>query len=228
MYKFAVLLLMLPAVLVAQNADSQTSPGQSSSMIQTSSADMSSAGGGASMSQPSQTASTPRDGFMHRGVFTSRDRKAPVGSLSLQGVYMYSPGLVGANRSLMGWGVMPEVNFTKYLGLQADFENLYIRSINEDENRFVAAAGPRINFAPRSKFTPFVYMEGGETRITRQQYRYSDWNPVAKGGLGMDFKIAHGFGFQLIPGEYQGQYLDNGTWTHSFVARAGISFSLFK
>ena len=121
------------------------------------------------------------------------------------------------------------MNFGKYLGLQADFTQLYMSGIYPGRNRLMIAAGPRFNFAPRSKFTPFIFLEGGEVRLTQQNlYNISDWNPIAKGGFGFDHKLKHGFGFQLIPGEYIGQYQDNGTWLNSYSARAGISYSLYR
>jgi hypothetical protein len=210
------LLLALPSALYSQTT-------QSSSQVTSydNPADTNSGGGG-------QQTTDASGRLWSRGMFAPRRHDAPVASFTASYVYMYSPGLAGANRSLMGWAAVPEVNFTKYLGLQADFEGLYVRSIYPGQNRLVLAAGPRINFAPRSKFTPFVYMEGGEVRLTSQANRLSDWNPVAKGGFGFDHKMAHGFGFQLIPGEYQGQYLDNGTWSHSFVSRVGITFNGFR
>lgn len=180
--------------------------------------------------QPSQPASSPNTnnpGYFSR-VLGSRREGTPVASFAATGTYVFTDGYLNHNRSLWGFTATPEVNFGKYLGLQADFTQLYMSGIYPGRNRLILAAGPRINFAPRSKFTPFIFLEGGEVRLTQQNlYNISDWNPVAKAGFGFDHKLKHGFGFQLIPGEYIGQYQDDGTWLHSFSARAGFSFNLF-
>jgi hypothetical protein len=154
---------------------------------------------------------------------------APVGSLTASYVYVFQDSQYGHNRSLMGWSVVPEVNLTKQIGLQADFTSLYMRSVYPGESRFLIAAGPRINLAPHSKIRPFLFAEGGEIRSTTKANDIADWNPVAKGGFGFDYKITRGLAFQLIPGEYMGQYLETtGDWQHNFMARAGITFNFYR
>ena len=97
------------------------------------------------------------------------------------------------------------------------------------QNRLILAAGPRINFAPRRKFSPFIFGEGGEVRLTQLNLpNISDWNPVAKAGFGFDYKLTHGFAFHMVPGEYIGQLQDNGTWLHSYSARVGFSYNLYR
>jgi hypothetical protein len=71
-------------------------------------------------------------------------------------------------------------------------------------------------------------MEGGYIRQTTKANLSRDWSVVAKGGLGFDYKIVRGFGLQIIPGEYIGQNNDNGSWLHSYSARAGFVFSFFR
>jgi hypothetical protein len=179
-------------------------------------------------SQPASSPNTTNQDYFGR-VLGPRREGAPIASFAGTATYVFTDGYAGHNRSLWGFTATPEVNFGKYLGLQADFTQLYMSGIYPGRNRLILAAGPRINFAPRSKFTPFIFLEGGEIRLTQQNlYNISDWNPVAKAGFGFDHKLKHGFGFQLIPGEYIGQYQDDGTWLHSFSARAGLSFSLFR
>jgi hypothetical protein len=156
------------------------------------------------------------------------EKKAPVGSFAATFTYEGLGDIAGHPRTLLGWTATPEINFTKHLGLQADFTSLYVRSIYPGQTRFLMAAGPRINLAPRSKVTPFIFMEGGEVRLSTKANPTKDWNPVAKGGIGFDYKIAHGFGFELIPGEYIAQYNSNDIWTHNFSARAGVVFSFFR
>lgn len=151
--------------------------------------------------------------------------QAPVGSLTESYVYAYD---YTQSYSMMGWGVVPEANLVKHFGLQGDFESLYVRNVYPGQSRLIMAAGPRYTFAPRSRVTPFVFAEGGEMRLATQYSRAVDWNPVAKGGIGLEYKVSHSFALTVIPGEYLGQYQDNGTWSNSFTARAGFTFNLFK
>ena len=151
---------------------------------------------------------------------------APVGSLTTSYVYVFNDAQNGHNRSLMGWSVVPEVNLVKHFGLEGDFASLYVRSVYPGQTRFIAAAGPRYTFAPRSKVTPFIFAEGGEMRLSSQRSLAKDWNPVAKGGFGLEYRVSRGFAMTLVPGEYLGQYQDNGEWNHSFTSRVGLTFNL--
>jgi hypothetical protein len=152
-------------------------------------------------------------------------RKAPVGSLTESFVYQYSPNQLGANRSLMGWSVVPEVNLMHHFGLQADFESLYMRSVYPGQSQLIMTAGPRYTLAPRSHFTPFIYAEAGEARFETQRQRNVDWEPVAKGGFGLQTRLSDHFGLTLVPGEWLGVRHDyNGSWNNSFSSRAGITF----
>jgi hypothetical protein len=45
----------------------------------------------------------------------------PRGSLTASYVYQFVDSQNGNNRSLMGWSAVPEFNFTRHIGLQADF-----------------------------------------------------------------------------------------------------------
>jgi hypothetical protein len=154
--------------------------------------------------------------------------QAPVGSFTASYVYVFNDAQNGHNRSLMGWSAIPEVNFTRHLGFEGDFASLYVRSVYPGQGRFLMAAGPRFNFAPRSKVTPFIFAEGGEMRLTTQFSPIKDWNPVAKGGFGFEYRVTRGIAMTLVPGEYLGQYQDNGEWNHSFTSRAGITFNLYR
>jgi hypothetical protein len=222
MYKVCLaFLLAMPAALYSQSvADS------SSSSVSAPDGTVS-ATGSASASTAPQQAPSP-GGFFSRGMFTPSVHDAPVGSFTASYVYQYEPDLSGANRSLMGWSAVPEVNFTKYLGFQAEFTGLYVRGIYPGQDRLMMAAGPRFTFAPHSKLTPFVFAEGGEVRVTTKANDIADWNPVASGGIGVNYKLSRGVAFQLIPGQYVGQLEGNGDWNHSFMAKAGITFNLYK
>lgn len=154
--------------------------------------------------------------------------QSPVASFNAGYIYTFTDSQTGHNRSLMGWTAVQEVRLRSYLDMQVDFEGLYIRSIYPGENKFIAAAEPRYTLAPRSRFNPFVYAEGGEIRSTSQLSHGSDWNPVVKGGFGFEHKVSRGLALQLIPGEYMGKQLDDHTREHSYSARAGITFDLYR
>jgi hypothetical protein len=163
---------------------------------------------------------------------------APVGSFTANFVYLFDtnqtnpvvPGIAtntsAHNRSLMGWSAVPEVNLTKWLGLQGDLGTMYMRSVYPGQTRTILAAGPRVTFAPRSRFTPFVYAEGGQMRESTQYSPTKDWLTVVKGGIGMEHRVSRGFAITLVPGEYMGTQQDDGTWNHSFEAKVGITFNL--
>jgi hypothetical protein len=152
----------------------------------------------------------------------------PVSSLAETATFVQSGEIGGSNHRLLGWTVTPEVNFSRHLALQADFTSLYVQSIYPGQTRLAIAAGPRFNFAPASRVSPFVFAEGGEIRRSTKANVIKDWNPIVKAGFGVDYKIVRGFGIDLIPAEYIGQHNDDSTWLHSFSARAGIVFNLYR
>ena len=153
---------------------------------------------------------------------------APAGSFTESMVYVFNDAQYGHNRSLFGWSAVPAVNLTPRLAMEGDVASLYVRSIYPGQSRLVLAAGPRFNFAPRYKVMPFVFAEGGEMRVTTQYSPVKDWNPVAKGGFGFVYHLSRGVAMTLVPGEYLGQYLDNGAWNHSYTSRVGITWNLYK
>jgi hypothetical protein len=156
------------------------------------------------------------------------DQKGPVASLTESAVYVFNDAQYGHNRSLWGWSVVPEVNLTRHFGMEGDFVSLYMRSVYPGQTRFIAAAGPRYNFAPRSKVTPFVFAESGEMRLSAQKSLLKDWNPIVKGGFGFEYRVSRGIALTLVPGEYLGQYQDDGSWNHSFTSRAGLTWNLYR
>ncbi len=212
-------LLVLPVGLQAQSAEIASS---SSSLPV---ADAAASPAPVAMTSPKQET---RGGFFHKGIFAPSVKDAPIGTFTASYVYQYAPNYVGANRSLMGWSITPEVNFTSHLGLQAEFTGLYVNGINIQENRLIIAAGPRYNFAPHSRLSPFAFGEAGQIRETSGASRITNWNTLASGGFGVDYKLSRSFSFQLIPGQYIAQVVDDGTWNHSFMTKAGITFNLYK
>lgn len=211
MYKYFVLLaLSLPFSTLAQTPDASSSSSSAPSIMH--------------FQTPDTNGST--------GAATTTRRQAPVASVAMHYNYMFQTSPYMGNRSLMGWSVVPEVNLTHHIGFQADFTALTMRGVNVDENRLLIAAGPRYTFAPRSFFTPFVYGEGGEMRSRSSGANVShivDWNPATRAGIGFDLKSKHGIGFEIIPAEYIGEKVEwRDQWNHSFSARAGIVFNLYK
>ena len=89
----------------------------------------------------------------------------PIGSVSENFVYMYSQGQSGANRSLIGWSVVPSLTPAHGFGLQSEFEGLYMRSVYPGQSWVIMTAGPRFTMALRKRFTPFIFGEAGEARI---------------------------------------------------------------
>ena len=224
MYKICLtLLLAAPVALYAQGPNGMSS--SSSTLVDAPDVSNGSAVAEAPVASPQAARA---QSFFGRGVFAARKHDTPVGSFTASYVYQYAPNYVGADRSLMGWSATPEVNFTKYLGLQAEFTSLYMRSVYPGQSRLLMAAGPRFTFAPHSKLTPFAFAEGGQIRSTQKLSDVTDWNTVATGGIGFDYKISRGIAFQLIPGEYVGEQLDNGDWNHSFMSKAGITFNFYR
>jgi len=208
MHKVAlILLLALPGATYGQSFEANNSPAPSfSSSIPTST-------GSAMVNNPPM------------GQVSYGGREAPVGSLTESFVYVFNDAQYGHNRSLMGWSVVPEVNLVKHFGFEGDFASLYVKSIYPGQSRFLMAAGPRYTFAPRSHVTPFLFAESGEMRLSTQYKIARDWNPVVKGGFGIEYRVTRSWALTLVPGEYLGQYQDDGSWNHSFTTRVGITFN---
>jgi hypothetical protein len=172
-------------------------------------------------------------------AMTYAQTPAPVGSLTANFVCQLDTtqvypfhvdvprdGMVPHDRTLFGWSAVPEMNLVKWAGFQGDFGALYMRSVYPGQSRVILAAGPKFTFAPHSNITPFVYLEGGETRYAAQYNPVRTWMPVYKGGIGFDCRTSPGFGLTLVPAEYIATYQDNRTWNNSFEARVGITFNL--
>lgn len=64
-----------------------------------------------------------------------RREGAPVASFAGTATYVFTDGYLNHSRSLWGFTATPEVNFGKYLGLQADFTQLYMSGIYPGQNR---------------------------------------------------------------------------------------------
>lgn len=219
------ILLSLHGIAIGQSS-------QPDEVVQTSFIAVSAARDASGSSAQQGLAESPHHNLFNSDMFLANSEmephRSPVGSVTTGYIYTFTDSQTGHNRSLMGWSAVPELRVYKAIGLQTEFTGLYVRSVYPGENRFVVAAGPRYTFAPHTRFTPFIYAEGGEMRSTSQADHVSDWDPIVKGGFGFERKIAGGLAFQLIPGEYVGEQLDDHSWEHSYSARAGITFNLYR
>jgi hypothetical protein len=155
-------------------------------------------------------------------------RSTPAISLTASGAYVFNDAQYGHNRSWFGWSVVPDLNFTRHLGLEADFASFYIRSIYPGQSRLILAAGPRYILTRRPRVSSFVFAEGGEMRLSSQRTLAVDWNPVAKGGFGLEYRVTPGFALTLVPGEYLGQIRNDGSWNHSYSTRVGFTFNMYR
>jgi hypothetical protein len=164
----------------------------------------------------------------------AKDRKLR-GSVAFTGVFTRqwtqdTPGV--QHRLLAGWGVMPEINFTKRIGLQADFVSSYTEDAYPGISKLSMMAGPRYTLNPRWRGTPFVFGEAGETRtgIGRNwqgTHPGVTWNPTASAGLGFDVNLTPRFGLEFVPAEWTGERFDyNGQWQNNYQARFGFVFQL--
>jgi hypothetical protein len=156
------------------------------------------------------------------------EQRGPAASFTASASYIYGEAQSGNAFNLIGWSASPEIDLVRHFGLQADFSNYYEQGIYPGSNRFILTAGPRYILKPVSRISPYVYGEGGETRLTFQKTLFRDWEPTARAGIGLDYRLSRGIALTLIPGEYIGHTnLNGGPWTHDYGARAGITFNLF-
>jgi hypothetical protein len=156
------------------------------------------------------------------------DQRGPIASLTTSASYIYGEPQVGQNKNLWGWSAVPEVKLARHFGVQAEFASYYMGSIYPGQSRLLIAAGPRYDFKPVSKVTPFIFGEGGEMRLTFQRSLYRDWDPVAKAGVGLEYRLSRGIALTLVPGEFLAHFQDDGARTYSFTSRAGITFNLYR
>jgi hypothetical protein len=155
-------------------------------------------------------------------------QKGPVGSFTASASYIYGEAQSGNAYNLIGWTATPEVNLVNHFGMQADFSSYYEQDIYPGSSRFLLSAGPRYNLTPRSRISPYVFGEGGEMRLTFQRTLFRDWEPMARAGVGLDYRVSRDVALTLIPGEYIGHANLNGApWSQDYGARAGITFNLF-
>ncbi|HEY4379739.1 MAG TPA: hypothetical protein VGN01_05295 [Acidobacteriaceae bacterium] len=156
------------------------------------------------------------------------EQKGPIASLTASGSYIDGEPQGGHRHSLWGWSAVPEIKLTRHFGMQAEFASYYMRSIYPGQNRFLMAAGPRYDFSPVSRITPFIFAEGGEMRLTFKNTLYRDWDPIVKGGVGFEYRLSRSIAITVVPAEYLAHNEDFGAWDKDFTARGGITFNLYR
>jgi len=153
--------------------------------------------------------------------------QGPVLSLTGSASYVYGEGEAGHNHSLWGWSLTPEMNITRRFGMQADVANLYENSISPTQRRLILTAGPRYNFPPVYRTRPFIYAEAGEMKLSFQGSAYTDWDPVARTGIGFEYHLLRDVSLTIVPAEYMAHNLDRGGWSNDFSAHAGFTVNFY-
>jgi hypothetical protein len=156
------------------------------------------------------------------------EQRGPVVSFTASAVNISHYNDNNHNRTLWGWSATPEVSLTRRFGLQADVANSYMRSVYPGQNRLFIAGGPRYNLPLVSRVLPFLFAEGGGIKTQPQGKSFNEWIPVATLGVGFEYVASRHFALTLVPAEYLGQKEDDGTWTHTFAARAGFTFNFYR
>lgn len=156
------------------------------------------------------------------------EQRGPLVSLTASAVNISHYNPIIHNRTLWGWSVTPEIRLTSRFTMQADLSNSYMKSVYPGQNRLFIAGGPRYNFPLMHRVRPFVFGEGGAIKTNAQGSSVKTWIPVATVGLGLEYVVSRHLALTLVPGEYLGEKEDDGTWTHSFAARAGVTFNFYR
>lgn len=156
------------------------------------------------------------------------EQRGPLVSLTASAFFQAHYNQGNHSRTLWGWSATPEMNLTRRLGVQADISDSYMRSVNPQQNRLIIAGGPRYNLPLVYRLAPFVFAEGGAVKLTQQGSSGNEWIPLATVGLGFEYVVSPRLALTLVPAEYLGQKEDDGTWTHSFAARAGLTFNFYR
>lgn len=146
--------------------------------------------------------------------------KQPVVAVSTYGNYAW----VNPTQSAWGYSIVPSLQVAKNVALQADITQQYLHPTRPGQTDLSLTVGPKVNVFARGSVTPFVFAEGGEVR---SNYKVVDWNPTLNTGLGFDFAVSPRVAISVIPAEYVGTHLDNGTWNHSYTTKFGFKFNIF-
>jgi hypothetical protein len=153
--------------------------------------------------------------------------QGPVISVTGSASYIYGESEGRHNFSLWGWGVSPEMNLTRRFGMQASFGNFIEEGISPGQRRLILTAGPRYSLPPVYRIRPFVYAEAGEMKLSFNHTAYTDWDPVARIGIGFEYHLLRNVSFTLVPAEYLAHNVDSGGWEHDFSAHAGFTMNFY-
>jgi hypothetical protein len=143
----------------------------------------------------------------------------------------------GTSTDVVGWFVAPTVQLTPLIAARFDLQQDYDFHLHYGELRLLrATAGPELSLPiplVRRVVTPYVYAEGGATRISYPinpidgHTPYLQWEATVDVGLGLQIPITRRIGFVFIPGEYSSFQLDNNRWQGNFSAKAGFVLNLY-
>jgi hypothetical protein len=153
--------------------------------------------------------------------------RGPLGSITGTASYIFGESEGGSNHALWGWSAAPEINITRHFGMQAEIGS-YSEQISPGEKRLVLTAGPRYNFTPVFKLWPFIYAEGGEMKLSFKNSSYTDWDPVARVGIGFEHRVSRNLSVTVVPAEYLAHNLDAGGWSHDYSAHAGFTYNFYR
>ena len=155
--------------------------------------------------------------------------EAPVFSAAAGFTYLQTdltgtPG--GSVGYVLGWYGIPQVYFTKHISVLGDFTNFYNYHAHTEENVHGFTGGPVYALSPFHGVTAYGFVEGGAIRDSK--LGVVSWDAATVGGIGVNFKLTHALAFQLVPGEYVGSHLPNGSWQNNYTTKAGFVLTSFR
>lgn len=127
--------------------------------------------------------------------------------------------------SLNGWYVMPQYNFTPRFGAFFISTNFYGSTPLGSTNIHGYTAGPILMFPNHTRFTPGIFTEFGDVRVSTPHSITNSFGWVI--GASVTVKMAKGFSLVLIPPEYTLTTPPQGT-RHNFIVQAGIAYTFGK
>jgi outer membrane protein with beta-barrel domain len=148
--------------------------------------------------------------------------------LALTGGYNYQDTDQGhgLRTNLNGWFASAEFDLSNTVSITAEMDNYYgsVGSKNTAQENFVI--GPQLTFrSDKATLWPFVYVQGGDQRSAFGSDVEHAFNFQLGGGV--QLKLNDRVSLELTPAEYS-LATPNGIATHSYSAKAGISWTIWK
>jgi hypothetical protein len=227
----AVGLLAASATLFAENAPTTDAASSNATSAATSLASSAAALPPApavaqqSYSNSGNTAATDSDWKHNQPIFT-----AAIGGTYTKSDLTDVDGSIGS--AFWGFYGVPTVQLTRYVGLRTDFEQDFgTHSQYNDVRLLRMTAGPVFTYPlPYIKkwTTPFIYMEGGATRISYFGVGRPVYDATADAGIGFQVPITRRVAFQIIPGEYSAINVpSNDNYSSQYSAKAGLVWNFY-